>query len=90
MSSKSLALFPEMGEGITHGAPEIWVTPAKGWSSFKMRKIAPETDRKGGDQQRLATTPRILQIDDPAYSASFLDRSRSGKRQSHSLKVQHR
>ena len=90
MSSKSLALIPEMGEGITHGAPEIWVTPAKGWSSFKMKKIAPESDRKGGDQQRLAMTLRILQIGAPACSASFLDRSRSGKRQSHSLKVQHR
>lgn len=41
MSSKSLALFPEMGDGITRRALEIWVTPAKGWSSFKMRKIAP-------------------------------------------------
>ena len=46
MPSKSLALFHEMGEGITHGPLEIWVTPAKGWSSFKMRKIAPETDLK--------------------------------------------
>lgn len=73
MPSKSLALFPEMGEGITHEAPEIWVTPATGWSSFKMRKIAPETDRRGGDQQRLATTLRILQIGDPACFVFSID-----------------
>ncbi len=50
-----------MTDGITHGALEIWVTSAKGWSSFKMKMIAPESNRKGGDQQRLAMTLRILQ-----------------------------
>ena len=46
--------WPRCARAFRIGALEMWITPSNGWSSSRIRKIAPDTDSAANNSEVMA------------------------------------